>query len=617
MMPTFPALPELGTTLPRQSITLFGSGVFQGLALGTAHPIPRGLPEVPEYPIALGYIGVEEQRFSHALERTIAQLQRLKEKLGPHDRQRELVHILEAHGAILRDPAFTNGVLVHVHERCNAEWAVKRHLDELLAMFQAVDDPYLREKGRDLFEVSARLLANLSDPQRDRPVSFSQPVILVAENFSPADMLLLDRRSILGFVTEQGGPTSHTAIMARALNLPAVVGVSDALEQIKAGDTLAVDGISGCVVIRPDERTLREFERRKRRLIEVYTSLLAERRSPHVTRDGHSVHLMVNLEFQGDAVQAAEINPHGVGLFRSETLFFGRNEPPDEEEQYQHYRRIIEAMGDRPVTLRTLDLGGDKGTPALPVTTLSDGTNPSMGLQGIRFCLHRGLQVFRTQLRALLRAAHNSRARLLVPMVSSPREIIAARRELALAAAELSRRGIPHHPQPPLGAMVEVPAAALCAELLAREADFLAIGSNDLIQFTLAADRVNKSVAYLYNPLHPAVLHLIHRTVQGAHRLNRTVSLCGEMAGDPYHTLLLVGLGLDELSMTPGCLPTIRKILSSITWEQAQDIARRVLDMDDPETMAALLEETTRQLVDHRYLPAPGGFLGGPPHGTP
>jgi phosphotransferase system enzyme I (PtsI) len=460
-------------------------------------------------------------------------------------------------------------------------------MDHLVAQFEKIEDAYLRERKADVVQVVERVLkALMVQPGRARAPAHEERLIVVAHDLSPADMILFKQHQYAGFVTDLGGITSHTAIVARSLNIPAIVGVHSARQMVREGELLIVDGVSGVLIVAPDELVLEEYRQRQRELELGRQKLKRIRTTPAATRDGTAVDLHANIELPQDIEQVRESGATGVGLFRSEFLFLNRDDLPGEDEQFEAYRQVAQAMRGMPVTIRTLDLGADKTVNS----SARSGPNPAMGLRAIRLCLAEP-QMFLTQLRAILRASNYGKIRLLLPMLAHAHEIEQALAMIAQAKQFLDEQNLPYDRGIEVGGMIEVPAAALSLGVFMRKLDFLSIGTNDLIQYTLAIDRTDDSVSHLYNPLHPAVLHLIAHTIRMGKRMRIPVAVCGEMAGDVALTRLLLGFGLRQFSMHPANLPEIKQQVLKTDLAKLESPANRILRVEDPEKALQLLDK--------------------------
>ncbi|ARP88713.1 phosphoenolpyruvate--protein phosphotransferase [Bordetella genomosp. 9] len=536
---------------------MYGQGVARGYAIGRAVVMGAAALEVAHYRIAPEDVQSERDRLTAALEAAQADLLQMADTL-PADAPRELGAMLNVHRLLLADPLLAEQALSLITERhYNAEWALTTQGQILGEQFDAMEDDYLRERGADVRQVIERVLHALSgtsampDPSA---MDGDDPLVVVAHDISPADMLRLRGGRFLAFVTDLGGATSHTAIVARSMGVPAVVATGNVRELVRDGDMLIVDGAAGAVIVNPSPAILDEYRERQRAYANERAELALLRDEPAITLDGIGIVLHANIELPEEAEVALASGADGIGLFRSEFLFMGRADLPGEEEQYQAYSSVVKVMAGRPVTIRTLDIGSDK--------TLDDeatvATNPALGLRAIRYCLAHP-EMFATQLRAILRASAHGPVRILIPMIAHMHEVQATRLALDAARRELDARGQPYAAHIELGAMVEVPAIAIAIEPFAQALDFLSIGTNDLIQYTLAIDRGDGQVASLYDPLHPAVLRLVAHTINAGERAGKPVAVCGEMAGDASLTRLLLGLGLTEFSMHPQQLLDVKR----------------------------------------------------------
>jgi len=553
-----PAAPANGAGPTGPMLCLYGQGVARGYAIGRAVVMGAAALEVAHYRIAPGDVAAESARLVEALRVAREDLQHLADGL-PADAPRELGALLHVHGLLLADPELVEQTLALIAQRhYNAEWALTTQGQILGEQFAAMEDEYLRERGSDVRQVIERVLNVLSGSPALLPLASSpdgdEPLVVVAHDISPADMIRLRGGRFSAFVTDLGGATSHTAIVARSMGLPAIVALGNARMLVRDGDMLIVDGETGALVVNPSPAVLAEYRARRQAYARERAELELLRDEPAVTLDGIAITLNANIELPDEAPLARNSGAQGIGLFRSEFLFMGRQELPDEEEQYQAYASVVRVMDGRPVTIRTLDAGADKALDGEATVA----TNPALGQRAIRYCLARP-EMFRTQLRAILRASAHGPVKLLLPMVAHLHEVHAARAALDLARAELDARGQAYARDIPLGAMVEVPAIAIAIEPFAQELDFLSIGTNDLIQYTLAIDRGDHDVSALYDPLHPAVLRLIAHTINAGARAGKPVAVCGEMAGDARLTRLLLGLGLTEFSMHPQQLLDVKR----------------------------------------------------------
>lgn len=555
------ALPSDGPVpgvMPGPTLCLYGQGVARGYVIGRAVVMGATALEVAHYRIAAEDVAAESERLTNALQEASDELGELIDHL-PEDAPREMAAMLNVHRLLMSDPLLSSQTLSLIEERhYNAEWALTTQGQILGEQFSAMEDEYLRERGADVRQVIERVLDVLHGSpamlRLDDPPPGDEPLVVVAHDISPADMIRLRGGRFSAFVTDLGGATSHTAIVARSMGVPAIVAMGKARALLRDGDTVIVDGSAGALVVNPSDAVLAEYRARQDAYARERAELELLRNEPAVTLDGIDISLNANIELPEEAAVALAAGAKGIGLFRSEFLFMGRDELPGEEEQYRAYASVAKTMAGLPVTIRTLDLGADKTLDG--DTTVA--TNPALGQRAIRYCLARP-EMFGTQLRAILRASVHGNIRILLPMVAHLHEVRATRAALDAARRELDARGEPYAAHIELGAMVEVPAIAIAIEPFAQELDFFSIGTNDLIQYTLAIDRGDHDVADLYDPLHPAVLRLIANTINSAQRAGKSVAVCGEMAGDSRLTRLLLGMGLTEFSMHPQQLLDVKR----------------------------------------------------------
>ena len=572
---------------------LSGLPVSPGIAIGPAHIGDGGDLPVYESHVAETEIEAERDRFAEAVAVSIKQLRKLKTKASglPESAAEEVGYLLDAHLAMLSNSRLVRGVDQRItRARINAERAVQIEINEIAQSFATMRDPYLAARIEDIRVVGARLIRNLIKKPYVAYSAVAAGAVILAEELSPADTALMDPQRIAGFATVFGGAESHTAIVARALGLPAVLAVSSLLERTQAGDTVVIDGTDGIVIIDPSAETIRDYEERREAFRRERRHLARLRKLPAVTRDEVEITLEANLELPIELQQALANGAMGLGLVRSEFLYMSRDDLPDEEEQYAIFSALVRGMDGKPVTVRTFDLGGEKIARSLTGHS-AEATNPALGLRAIRLSLH-DRRLLDPQLAAMLRAASVGPLRILLPMISTAGEIRRVRDALEQVARRLRRRGV-RLPKalPPLGAMIEVPGAALAADALAAEADLFAIGTNDLVQYTLAIDRGDEQVANLYNPLHPAVLRLIQFAIEAALRRGMPISVCGEMAGEPRFSALLLGLGLRNLSMAPRNIPRVKQRIRSLDMVAATRRARAIMDQSDTGRIAALLDD--------------------------
>ena len=578
------------------TFSIHGLAVARGIAIGRAVLVASSRVDVAHYFIEPAQVRSEIGRLGRARDEVVEELQRLQKDL-PKDAPHELDALLDVHLMLLQDEELNAGVRHWVEERFyNAEWALTSQLEIIGRQFDEMEDPYLRERKADMEQVAERVLQSLKGtgsamarvikPQRPQQELHLEdtdvPLVLVAHDLSPADMLQFKQSVFAGFVTDVGGKTSHTAIVARSLDIPAVVGARTGSQLIKQDDWVIIDGDAGVVIVDPSPIILSEYSFKQRQGQVERERLARLRHTPAVTLDGEKIELLANIEMPEDTVAALATGAVGVGLFRSEFLFMGRQgNLPDEEEQYQAYRRAVEGMNGLPVTIRTIDVGADK--PLDETRHDAAHLNPALGLRAIRWSL-ADPSMFLTQLRAILRAAAHGKVHLLIPMLTHASEIRQTLQLIAQARQELDRKGMVHGPVR-LGAMIEIPAAALSLRLFLKHFDFLSIGTNDLIQYTLAIDRADESVAHLYDPLHPAVLRLVADTIATCRAQGKGVSVCGEMAGDVTMTALLLGLGLRSFSMHPSQVLAVKQRILLSSTDKLKTWADQVLDSDDPATL--------------------------------
>jgi phosphotransferase system enzyme I (PtsI) len=567
------------------SFTLHGAGVSGGIAIGHAHLVSSARLEAAHYEIGAEEIDAELARFDAAIAQVQGELDALQASV-PAGAPVEMKAILNLHSMLLKDSNLSAVPRELIRtRRCNAEWAITQQLDYLVSQFEEMEDPYLRERKQDVVQVAERVLAAmLGTGHAPEAPSHEEDLIVVAHDLSPADMILFKQHRYAGFVTDLGGVTSHTAILARSLALPAIVGLHHARGMIREGETLIVDGREGVLIVNPGEHVLAEYRERSRRIETEREKLKRLRTARSATLDGVAVELQANIELPEDVEEAAEAGAMGIGLFRSEFLFLNRDDLPSEDEQYEAYSKVADAMHGRPVTIRTLDLGADKSINGAD----RGGPNPALGLRAIRFCLAEP-QMFLTQLRAILRASRHGKIRLLIPMLAHAHEVEQMLAAVRQAKEMLDDQKVKYDRRIQIGGMIEVPAAALSLPYFLSKLDFLSIGTNDLTQYTLAIDRTDDTVAHLYDPLHPAVLQLISQTIRSAKRAKTPVAVCGEMAGDTLMTRLLLGFGLREFSMHPAQLLAIKNEVLRTRIKEVEKAAARVSREHDPAKARALL----------------------------
>jgi phosphotransferase system enzyme I (PtsI) len=574
---------------PQSEKVLQGVGASPGIAIGRALPLARRpLQLAYRYLQGDGEIEGEASRFQAALEATQAELTAVRDQLGSS--LSDYSYIIEAHLLILKDRQIAQRTLELIREQgINAEWALSQAVSEAQGAFRRVKDAYIRSRVADVEYVADQLLRQLSGQAVSELASMREKAVVVAHDLSPADTSKMDLDWVMGFVTDMGGPTSHTAIMAQAKAIPAVVGLERVSLEVTSGDFLIVDGSSGVVVVNPEEETLHAY-RDKQEAYELYAQeILTEAHLPALTTDGHAVEVEANIELAEEVGSVLTYGAEGIGLYRTEFFYITQKMMPTEEELYQNFRMVAERLDGRPVNIRTLDIGGDKFASAIE---LASEINPALGLRAIRFCLKEP-HLFRPQLRAILRASAHGKVRVLFPLISGVGELREARAVLDSVREELLAEGREFDPELEVGIMIEVPSAVAIADLLAQHVDFFSIGTNDLIQYSLAIDRVNEHVAHLYQPLHPAVLRMIRQVVAAAHDAGIPVAMCGEMAGDQKMVPLLLGLGLDQLSMNALAIPRVKQVVRATSREDWARLARQALSYATAAEVAAFM---TREL---------------------
>lgn len=579
------------------SFAMYGIGVSRGVAIGNVHVIEHNQLEIPEYTINKKEIGAEIKRFKSAVSSARQQLRAIRNHI-PKGTDSDITAFIDTHLLMLEDTAITEepGKLI-TDMRCNAEWALKLQRDALVNVFEEMDDPYLRTRKDDVVHVInriQRILLKQSPLRHEEPDSRLSGYIVLADDLTPADTVLLQYQGIVAFATEFGGPTSHTAILARSLGIPAIVGAHQARRYIREDDEIIIDGSRGVLLISPDKRTLNHYKRRQREEKRYLSDLKKIRLAPPITRDGVEIELQTNIELPRDFENVREVGASGVGLYRTEFLYMNRDAPPDEEEHYEAYAHVIQILDGLPLTIRTLDLGADKqvdgGRQSGPIQS-----NPALGLRAVRLCLKEPA-LFQPQLRAIMRASALGPVRLMIPMLSNIHETYQVLNMVSELKKELAEQDIPFDRDLPVGGMIEVPAAAVCADIFAHHLDFLSIGTNDLIQYTMAIDRVNDEVNYLYDPLHPAVLRLIHQTLKAGEQAGIPVAMCGEMAGETRLTCLLLGLGLREFSVHPAVLLEVKQIIMQSSIRELEKLARKALKASSGTEIAQLMETYVPQL---------------------
>ena len=574
---------------PALNLTLQGISGSPGIAIGKAYLVEQEDVDVVEKRfVEPENIPAEVRRFKEGVKKAQKQLQSVIEEVP--EELKDHTYILHAHMMLLKDRMIYNGTIEHIEqENVNAEWAVKIVVDEVKSIFKKMPDPYFRERASDIAHISKLILENLLGSGPSTNIShIDKRVILVAHDLSPAETTQMPLEKVRAFLTDLGGQTSHTGIIARSLEIPAVLGLGNATQLIKTDDLIIVDGSAGVVILDPDEETLTRCQERKD-LFEQYQAMIT--RSSHLpaeTTDRFQLTVMANIGVLEDVVSVIDHGGDGIGLYRTEFLYLNRPTLPSEQELFDNYRDVAEIMAPRTVTIRTLDIGGDKFASGL---RLAEEMNPALGLRAIRFSL-QSPEIFETQLRAILRAANLGSVRIMFPMISEVDEIVQAKRMLNQAAESLEKAGIPFRADIEVGAMIEVPSAVIMADILAREVDFFSIGTNDLIQYSLAIDRVNKHVAHLYQPLHPAVLRMVQRVVEAAKEAGIQVYMCGEMAGDPVNLPVLLGMELDAISMNPISIPAIKMLVRMISLKESKLFLEEALKQPTATEVIKLVQDT-------------------------
>ena len=574
------------------NFVLHGHSVSPGITIGRAHLVSSARLEVAHYEVPQAEVETEIARFEAAVGKVREELEEVDKQI-PADAPAEFGAFVDLHQMILSDPSLSKIPMQLIRERhCNAEWALIQQMESLVGQFDAIDDPYLKERKADITQVVERVLkALLGKPGTVVPdLTDETQLIVVAHDLSPADMLLFKQHAFGGFVTDIGGVTSHTAILARSLNIPAIVGLHHARHMIRENDLLIVDGLQGVLIVDPDAIVLAEYQLRQSQHELERKKLKRLKKTPAASLDGIPIELFANIELPQDMAEVLENGAQGIGLFRTEFLFMNRKSLPDENEQFEAYREVTRAMEGKPVTIRTLDIGADKALQNGAAGEAMAMPNPALGLRAIRYCLSEP-QMFLGQLRAILRASHYGRIRLLIPMLAHAHEIDQTLALIREAKASLDRLGEPYDKAIPVGGMIEIPAAALALPMFMRKLRFLSLGTNDLIQYTLAIDRTDDAVAHLYDPLHPAVLQLVSQTIARANRAGVPVAVCGEMAGDTRMTRLLLGLGLRNFSMHPAQLLSIKERVLKTSIADIMPMAARVLRSTDSRRTQELLHK--------------------------
>lgn len=573
---------------------LQGIAVSPGFVIGKALVLrSEDVFIIPFRAVPQDMVPEEIARFEDAITRTRAEILGIRKKLSAQI-GREHSDIFNAHLMILEDRTLLEEVIGKIKElNTTADHAFSLVIQNYFKAFSQIDDQYLKERVADIKDVSRRLLQNLWGEQKITLDKLQENVVIISHDLSPSDTASMDRDKVLAFVTEIGGPTSHTAILGRSLEIPAVVGLDHVTSEVKSGDIVVVDGTHGLVIVNPDQKAIEEYTREEKRFTEIISELDKLKNLPAETTDGRKIILAANIEFHDEYPSVISHGAEGIGLYRTEYFYMNRTDLPTEEEQFQAYKQVAEKMKPNPVIIRTLDLGGDKFLSSLEVP---HEMNPYLGWRAIRFCLTR-VDVFKIQLRAILRASSHGNIKVMYPMISSIQELTRANEILEECRVELKKENVAFDPKMEVGAMIEVPSAALTSDILAKHADFFSIGSNDLIQYALAVDRVNEKIAYLYEPTHPAILKLFKQIIDNGHQQKRWVGCCGEMSSDPAIVILLVGLGIDELSTSPFVLPKVKKAIRAVSFKKAKEIAQQALTFDTGKEVRNFLTKELKALA--------------------
>lgn len=562
-----------------------GIGVSRGIGIGKAIILDKRIISIPHYPIKEPNINTELKRLAKALSKTKREIKEIKLNI---DRtiSKDVIFILDAHILLLEDKTFLKRCIHTIKkEKINAEWAIEKVIKEIEKSFEKISDEYIRERSRDVEHVFTRVLKNFQrvNPKRNTPSNG----IIIASDLSPADTAQFKKELIFGIATDMGTRTSHTAILARALNIPAVVGLERITTVIEAGNTVIVDGRNGIVIVNPTIQILNEYLKNQRKLIKEEKQIRKLSALKSRTADGVKIKLMANVELLDELESVIKSGAEGIGLFRTEFLYLNRENLPEEEEHFNVYKTIAEKLNPMPAIIRTVDIGGDKLNKFF---NIEKETNPALGLKAIRLCL-KNIELFKTQLRGILRASSYGNIRILLPMITDINEVRQAKSFINEIKSELKSKGIGFNKNIPVGVMIETPSASIIPDILAREVDFFSIGTNDLIQYSLAIDRSNEHVAYLYNPLHPAILRFIKNIINAGNNANIEVNLCGEMAADAFFVPILLGLGLRQLSMDPQYIPLTKRIINKLDLKTAGNVVNNALKMSNSHDIAELIKK--------------------------
>jgi phosphoenolpyruvate-protein phosphotransferase (PTS system enzyme I) len=574
-------------------ITLKGIAAAPGISIAKAYRLGKEEFEIAKQPINPEEIPLQLQLFEEALIATRREIIELQKRIAK-DMGQEEAQIFDAHLLVLEDRMLIEEVIHRLKkEQINVAFIFSEVLKKYIEVFSKIEDEYLRERTADLNDVGKRILRNLLGKEQRGLKDLKEKVVVISHDLSPSDTAAMHKQLVSGFVTDIGGKTSHTAIMAKSLEIPAVVGTVDATAKIKSGDIVIVDGSMGIIIVNPDEDTLHIYQEEEVKLKGISEKFLEVKDLPAVTKDGKTVEICANIELPDEILSVKIHGAQGIGLYRTEFFYMNRKDAPTEEEHFQAYKYVAEAMNPNSVVIRTLDLGGDK---YLSQFEMPKEIQPFLGWRAIRFCLARP-DVFKLQLRAILRASAFGKLKLMYPMISGIEELRQANAILNECKEELRKSRLHFDENIEVGVMIEVPSAALTADLLAKEANFFSIGTNDLIQYALAVDRANEKVAYLYEPAHPAVLRMIKNVIEAAHANNIWVGMCGEMASDEIFVLILLGLGLDEFSMPPSAIPIVKYIIRSVSVDQAKKITEEALALSTAKSIEAFMQTKIKEIL--------------------
>ncbi len=583
-----------------------GIAVSSGIIIGKAHLIDRSRVKILyQYLISDQQVNKEVERFKDALNAAKDQIIHLKNRMPEQIKRHSF--ILDSHLMIMDDSMFFNATINGIlSEKINAEWALKKSVQNIETLFSQIDDPYIKERIVDVEYVAERVLRNLAGKEQESLYEINERVIIVAHELSPADTSSINIGKVMGFITDVGGRTSHAAIIAQSLKIPAVVGLESVTRQVQEGTLLIVDGNTGEVIIDPDDDLIIVYQEKQLNQEKFESSIIRLSHLPAETKDGHNISVRANIEFLEEVATAKDHGAEGIGLYRTEFHYLRSQGLPTEDELFEDYKEVAEIIAPNPVTIRTLDLGGDRFSAEISWTK---ETNPALGLRAIRFCLQQP-KMFKSQLRAILRASAFGNIQVMFPMISGLQELLDSRKMLKEVMAELDQEGVAYDRNIKVGLMIEVPSAVTVADILAKHADFFSIGTNDLIQYALAIDRVNEHVAFMYQPFHPAILRMILQVIKAAKQAGIKVALCGEMAGDPLCTSVLLAMGIDELSLNAGGIPMIKKMTRSLSLDQAKADLRKIMKLDTAAQVREFIMKKMQPLLDeldHKLFIGTGG----------